>query len=57
MEDSLREALSEKQAVVNAQGGAIKELKASSAPEGAIDTAVQELNALKLEEVSIEEHL
>ncbi|RVX17784.1 Glycine--tRNA ligase, mitochondrial 1 [Vitis vinifera] len=57
MEDSLRKALSEKQAAVDAQGGAVRELKASGAPKDAIDAAVQELNALKLEKASIEKQL
>ncbi|KAJ9675461.1 hypothetical protein PVL29_024404 [Vitis rotundifolia] len=52
-----REALFEKQAAADAQGGAINELKASSAPKDAIDAIVQELNALKLEKVSIEKKL
>lgn len=57
MENSLRKALFEKQAAVDSQGSVVRELKASGATKDALDAAIQELNALKLDKASIEKQL
>lgn len=56
-EDSLRSALAQKQSSIDAQGGAVRQLKSSGASKQDIDAAVQALNALKLEKASIESQL
>jgi len=57
-ESALRQALAEKQAAVDAQAAAVRELKsAKSADQAAIDAAVEALKAVKLEKASIEEQL
>ncbi|KAL2935543.1 Glycine--tRNA ligase mitochondrial 1 [Bienertia sinuspersici] len=57
-ETSLRQALAGKQAAIDAQANAVRELKASKAAEkAAIDAAVEALKGLKMEKSSIEEEL
>ncbi|MED6183617.1 hypothetical protein PIB30_039364 [Stylosanthes scabra] len=56
-EESLRKALSDKQSAVEAQGNAVRALKAAAAPKADIDAAVQSLNALKLEKTDVERQL
>ncbi|KAL6496857.1 hypothetical protein OROGR_028786 [Orobanche gracilis] len=56
-EESLRKALVDKQSAVEAQGSAVRVLKAASAAKPDIDAAVASLNALKLEKSSIERSL
>ncbi|GAB4845802.1 hypothetical protein Ancab_039211 [Ancistrocladus abbreviatus] len=56
-ENALRKALSEKQAAVDAQANAVREVKASGAAKDAVDAAVQALNALKLEKSAVEKQL
>lgn len=56
-EDSLRKALADKQSAVDAQGNAVRALKAASAAKPDIDAAIAALNALKLEKSSIERSL
>lgn len=56
-ESTLRKSLSEKQAAVDAQANAVRELKASGAAKADIDAAVQALGALKLEKSSVEKEL
>ncbi|KAL4293798.1 hypothetical protein AHAS_Ahas18G0164100 [Arachis hypogaea] len=47
----------EKQSAVEAQGNAVRALKAAGAPKSDIDAAVQSLNALKLEKNDVERQL
>ena len=56
-EESLRKALAEKQWVVEAQGNAVRTLKAFKASKPEIDAAIEALNSLKLEKSSIERQL
>lgn len=57
-EISLRQALAEKQAAVDAQANTVRDLKGSGAADkSAIDAAVEALKGLKLEKSSIEEKL
>ncbi|XP_061337119.1 glycine--tRNA ligase, mitochondrial 1 [Gastrolobium bilobum] len=57
-EESLRKALAEKQSAVEAQGNAVRALKASgAASKSEIEAAVEALNALKLGKSSIEKDL
>ncbi|KAI7731663.1 hypothetical protein M8C21_007950 [Ambrosia artemisiifolia] len=56
-EDSLRQALAEKQSTIDARGTAIRQLKSSGASKSEIDEAVKALNDLKLEKTSIENQL
>ncbi|XP_022737932.1 glycine--tRNA ligase, mitochondrial 1-like [Durio zibethinus] len=56
-EESLRKALAEKQSAVEAQGDAVRALKAAKASEREIDAAIAALNSLKLEKSSIEKQL
>ncbi|XP_043712695.1 glycine--tRNA ligase, mitochondrial 1-like isoform X1 [Telopea speciosissima] len=56
-EETLRRAMSDKQAAVDAQGNTVRDLKASGAAKADIDAAVEALNALKLEKSSIEKQL
>lgn len=56
-EGSLRNALSQKQSAVEAQGNAVRALKASGAAKPEIDAAIEALNALKLDKASIEKQL
>ncbi|XP_021844746.1 glycine--tRNA ligase, mitochondrial 1 [Spinacia oleracea] len=57
-EISLRQSLAEKQAAVDAQATAVRELKGSSAADKAsVNAAVEALKGLKLEKSSIEEQL
>ncbi|XP_048225756.1 glycine--tRNA ligase, mitochondrial 1 [Ricinus communis] len=56
-EDSLRTALAEKLSAVEAQGNALRSLKASKAAKAEVDAAIESLNALKLEKSSIEKQL
>ncbi|KAI3736345.1 hypothetical protein L6452_15884 [Arctium lappa] len=56
-EDSLRQALADKQSTIDARGNAIRQLKSSGASKSEIDDAVKALNALKLEKTSIESQL
>ncbi|KVI04113.1 glycine--tRNA ligase, mitochondrial 1-like [Cynara cardunculus var. scolymus] len=56
-EDSLRQALADKQSTIDASGNAIRQLKTSGASKSEIDDAVRALNALKLEKTSIENQL
>lgn len=61
VEESLRKALSEKQSAVEAQGNAVRSLKAAavttSASKQEIDAAIENLNKLKLEKASVEKQL
>ncbi|KAK3021121.1 hypothetical protein RJ639_045505 [Escallonia herrerae] len=56
-EESLRKALSYKLSLIEGQGNAVRQLKASGAAKPDIDAAVQALNALKLDKASIESQL
>ena len=56
-DDSLRKSLSEKLSAVEAQGNAVRALKASKAPKPEIDAAIETLNALKLEKTELEKSL
>ncbi|EOX99608.1 Glycyl-tRNA synthetase / glycine--tRNA ligase [Theobroma cacao] len=56
-EESLRRALAEKQSAVEAQGNAVRALKAAKASKPEIDAAIEALNSLKLEKSSIEKQL
>ncbi|OMO87208.1 Glycyl-tRNA synthetase / glycine--tRNA ligase [Corchorus capsularis] len=56
-EDSLRKALAEKQSAVEAQGNAVRALKAAKAAKSEIDAAIEALNSLKLEKSTIEKQL
>ncbi|KAJ9186150.1 hypothetical protein P3X46_005685 [Hevea brasiliensis] len=56
-EDSLRKALAEKQSAVEAQGNAVRALKAAKVAKAEIEAAIETLNALKLEKSSIERQL
>ncbi|OAY42569.1 glycine--tRNA ligase, mitochondrial 1 [Manihot esculenta] len=56
-EDSLRTALAEKQSAVEAQGNAVRALKAAKVAKAEIDAAIETLNALKLDKSSIEKQL
>ncbi|KAK4486036.1 hypothetical protein RD792_008699 [Penstemon davidsonii] len=53
-DNSLRESLAEKISTIQTQGNVVRQLKASGAAKPEIETAVQALNALKLERSSIE---
>ncbi|KAF8390740.1 hypothetical protein HHK36_025267 [Tetracentron sinense] len=57
VEEALRRALAEKQTAVEAQGSAVRDLKAAGAGKAEIDSAVETLNALKHEKASIERQL
>lgn len=56
-EESLRRTLAEKQSAVDAQGNAVRALKAAKASQTEIDGAVESLNRLKLEKSSVEREL
>ena len=56
-EESLRKSLAEKLAAVEAQGNAVRALKAAKASKSEIDAAVEALNGLKLEKASVEKQL
>ncbi|OMO66710.1 Glycyl-tRNA synthetase / glycine--tRNA ligase [Corchorus capsularis] len=56
-EESLRKALAEKQSAVEAQGNAVRALKAAKAAKSEIDAAIEALNKLKLEKSTIEKQL
>ena len=56
-EESLRKALAEKQSAVEAQGNAVRALKAAKTSKSEIDAAIAALNSLKLEKSSIEKQL
>lgn len=56
-EESLRRNLAEKLSAVEAQGNAVRALKAASAAKPEIDAAIEALNRLKLEKSSIEKEL
>lgn len=56
-EESLRKALADKQSAVEAQGNAVRALKAAAGPKSDIEAAVESLNALKLEKSSVERRL
>nr|XP_043628188.1 glycine--tRNA ligase, mitochondrial 1-like [Erigeron canadensis] len=56
-EDSLRQALADKQSTIDARGNAIRQLKSSGASKSEIDEAVKALNDLKIEKTSIENQL
>ena len=56
-ERSLRNALSLKQLAVEAQGDAVRALKAAGAAKAEIDAAIEALNGLKIEKASIEKQL
>ncbi|XP_022996494.1 glycine--tRNA ligase, mitochondrial 1-like [Cucurbita maxima] len=56
-ERSLRNALSLKQLAVEAQGDAVRALKAAGAAKAEIDVAIEALNGLKIEKASIEKQL
>ncbi|XP_042497699.1 glycine--tRNA ligase, mitochondrial 1-like [Macadamia integrifolia] len=56
-EETLRRAMADKQAAVDAQGKAVRDLKVSGAAKAEVDAAVEALNALKLEKSSIENQL
>lgn len=57
VEQSLRKALAENQSAVDAQGNAVRALKAAATSKPEIDAAIQSLNNLKLEKASIEKKL
>lgn len=57
VEQSLRKALAENQSAVDAQGNAVRALKAAATSKPEIDAAIQSLNNLKLEKASIEKQL
>lgn len=56
-EQSLRQSLSEKSSSVEAQGNAVRALKASRAAKPEIDAAIELLNKLKLEKSAVEKEL
>ncbi|KAE8702379.1 Glycine--tRNA ligase [Hibiscus syriacus] len=56
-EESLRKALAEKLSAVEAQGNAVRALKAAKASKPEIDAAIEALNNLKLDKSSIEKQL
>ncbi|CAK9325882.1 unnamed protein product [Citrullus colocynthis] len=56
-EASLRNALSQKLSAVEAQGNAVRALKAAGAAKPEIDAAIEALNGLKIEKASIEKQL
>ncbi|KAK4780715.1 hypothetical protein SAY87_016821 [Trapa incisa] len=56
-EESLRKALADKQAAVDSRGNAVRALKAAKASKPEIDAAIDALNHLKLEKLSIEKEL
>ncbi|GMH23485.1 hypothetical protein Nepgr_025328 [Nepenthes gracilis] len=56
-ENDLRQALFEKQAALDAQAEAVRELKAAGSDTDAVHAAVLALNALKLDKSSIEKQL
>ncbi|XP_030461729.1 glycine--tRNA ligase, mitochondrial 1-like [Syzygium oleosum] len=56
-EDALRRALADKQAAVEAQGNAVRALKAGKAPKPEIDAAIAALNALKIDKAGVEKQL
>ncbi|XP_010066465.2 glycine--tRNA ligase, mitochondrial 1 [Eucalyptus grandis] len=56
-EDSLRKALAGRQAAVDAQGNAVRALKAGKAPKPEIDAAIKALNDLKIEKADVEKRL
>nr|AAK92832.1 putative glycyl tRNA synthetase [Arabidopsis thaliana] len=56
-EQSLRQSLSEKSSSVEAQGNAVRALKASRAAKPEIDAAMEQLNKLKLEKSTVEKEL
>ncbi|XP_041012670.1 glycine--tRNA ligase, mitochondrial 1-like [Juglans microcarpa x Juglans regia] len=56
-EQILRQAFAEKQSAVEAQGHAVRALKATGAAKPEIDAAIESLNGLKLEKASIERQL
>ncbi|OMO89971.1 Glycyl-tRNA synthetase [Corchorus olitorius] len=56
-EESLRKALAEKQSAVEAQGNAVRALKAAKAAKSEIDAAIEALSKLKLEKSTIEKQL
>ncbi|XVE50019.1 hypothetical protein DITRI_Ditri01bG0128400 [Diplodiscus trichospermus] len=56
-EESLRKALAEQQSAVEAQGNAVRALKAAKASKPEIEAAIEALNILKLEKSSIEKQL
>ncbi|XP_010100026.2 glycine--tRNA ligase, mitochondrial 1 [Morus notabilis] len=56
-EDSLRRALADKQSAVEAQANSVRALKAAGAPKPDVETAIEALNALKLQKASIEKDL
>lgn len=57
MEQSLRQSLSEISSSVEAQGNAVRALKASRAAKPEIDAAIEQLNKLKLEKSAVEKQL
>lgn len=56
-EYSLRLALSDKQSAVDAQGNAVRALKAANASKSHVDSAIHSLNSLKIEKASIEKRI
>lgn len=56
-ESVLRQALAVKQSAVDAQGNAVRALKAAKASTADVDAAIDALNSLKLEKTSIERQL
>ncbi|XVF38854.1 hypothetical protein REPUB_Repub20aG0137900 [Reevesia pubescens] len=56
-EESLRKTLAEKQSAVEAQGNAVRALKAAKVSKPDIEAAIEALNSLKLEKSSIEKQL
>ncbi|CAI0447952.1 unnamed protein product [Linum tenue] len=56
-EESLRRALAEKQSAIDAQGNAVRALKASKADKSELQGAIDALNALKLGKSSLEKKL
>ncbi|KAI4304880.1 hypothetical protein MLD38_040339 [Melastoma candidum] len=56
-ESSLRRSLADKQAAIDAQGNAVRALKAAKASKSDVDSAIDSLNSLKLEKASIERNL
>ncbi|WVZ19533.1 hypothetical protein V8G54_006855 [Vigna mungo] len=57
IDDSLCKSFADKHAVFEAQGSVVRTLKAVGAPKTEINTAIETLNALKLEKTSIERSL
>jgi glycyl-tRNA synthetase len=56
-EDILRKAMAEKQTALEAQGNAVRTMKAAGAAKQELDAAIEALNGLKLEKASIERQL